>query len=69
MSNYCPECGMKIEGNFKFCPNCGASFPRASPSSTSSLGYHKNSSENPYQAESIIDLNNIAETVALVFLQ
>lgn len=22
--NYCAECGFKIEGNFKFCPNCGS---------------------------------------------
>ncbi|NWG28209.1 MAG: tetratricopeptide repeat protein [Ignavibacteriaceae bacterium] len=21
---YCPECGFKIEGEFKFCPNCGS---------------------------------------------
>ena len=21
--NYCPECGYKLEGEFKFCPNCG----------------------------------------------
>ncbi len=23
MTNYCPECGINIEGIFKFCPNCG----------------------------------------------
>jgi uncharacterized membrane protein YvbJ len=22
--NYCAECGFKIEGEFKFCPNCGS---------------------------------------------
>lgn len=22
--NYCPDCGFKIEGEFKFCPNCGS---------------------------------------------
>jgi tetratricopeptide (TPR) repeat protein len=22
--NYCPECGFKVEGEFKFCPNCGS---------------------------------------------
>lgn len=23
MINYCPECGIKLEKEFKFCPNCG----------------------------------------------
>jgi hypothetical protein len=32
MINYCPECGVKIEKNYKFCANCGTSLkgePRA----------------------------------------
>lgn len=26
MINYCPECGIKLEKEYKFCPNCGTSF-------------------------------------------
>jgi DNA-directed RNA polymerase subunit M/transcription elongation factor TFIIS len=29
MMNYCPECGVKIEKDFKYCPNCGAGLKAA----------------------------------------
>ncbi len=31
--NYCAECGFKIEGEFKFCPNCGSQIKLVAPSS------------------------------------
>ena len=31
--NYCSECGFKIEGEFKFCPNCGSQIKTLSISS------------------------------------
>jgi tetratricopeptide (TPR) repeat protein len=31
--NYCAECGFKIEGEFKFCPNCGNQIKSVAPSS------------------------------------
>ena len=35
--NYCAECGFKIEGEFKFCPNCGSKIisRESSPNKTS----------------------------------
>jgi len=30
--NYCAECGFKIEGEFKFCPNCGSQIKYVSSS-------------------------------------
>ncbi|MDE6414460.1 MAG: zinc ribbon domain-containing protein [Anaeroplasmataceae bacterium] len=31
--NFCPNCGFKLEGNFKFCPNCGVELGGAADSS------------------------------------
>jgi uncharacterized membrane protein YvbJ len=30
--NYCIECGYKLEGEFKFCPNCGTELKSSSDS-------------------------------------
>ena len=30
--NFCPNCGFKLEENFKFCPNCGIELGGAEPS-------------------------------------
>lgn len=29
MLNFCPECGVKLEKEFKFCPNCGSNLKEA----------------------------------------
>jgi tetratricopeptide (TPR) repeat protein len=29
MINYCPQCGIKIDKDYKFCPNCGKNFSAA----------------------------------------
>ncbi len=41
MPNFCPECGAKIEGEFKFCPNCGTDLKEI----LSSEGNQQNSEE------------------------
>ncbi|RAZ93611.1 hypothetical protein DK853_39390, partial [Klebsiella oxytoca] len=27
--NFCPNCGFKLEDNFRFCPMCGMDFSRS----------------------------------------
>ena len=54
--NYCAECGFKIEGEFKFCPNCGSQInsgmsPRSSmPKNSEDIIICKNcGEENPVE--------------------
>jgi len=54
--NYCAECGFKIEGEFKFCPNCGSqiksrqSSPNKSVANTKEIIVCKNcGEENPIE--------------------
>jgi uncharacterized membrane protein YvbJ len=51
--NYCAECGFKIEGEFKFCPNCGSqiklvgSFPNEVTTNKDEVIICKTVEENP----------------------
>jgi len=54
--NYCSECGFKLDGNFKFCPNCGSKVETKSNSisepqnnSTKSLLCKNCGEENPIE--------------------
>ena len=39
--NYCAECGFKIEGEFKFCPNCGSQINSGITSSDKRITHSK----------------------------
>lgn len=54
--NYCSECGFKLDGNYKFCPNCGSkveteinSIPEPQNNSTKSLLCKNCGEENPIE--------------------
>jgi len=49
--NYCAECGFKIEGEFKFCPNCGSQI-------NSGMSPHSSMTKN---SEDIIICKNCGE--------
>ena len=52
--NYCSECGYRIEGGFKFCPNCG-----------SQINTLSNSSERGEKVEEVIVCKNCGEENSL----
>ena len=55
--NYCSECGFRIEGEFKFCPNCGSQLNILSTSSISS--------ESEDQVKEVIICKNCGEENSL----
>ncbi|MCM1131248.1 MAG: zinc ribbon domain-containing protein [Roseburia sp.] len=72
--NFCPNCGFKLEENFKFCPNCGLEFGGTEqPRQTTPTGEHEYSRQPQQTTTSDVDkakalFRNKDYTMALSYL-